>query len=83
MPSLFPENSDYLNALCENIFRSHSALWPQLNHKMPDNAFCFNGAKYGFPGFIVEVADSQNWEGGKGVKNKAIQYEDDSGGAGS
>ena len=50
---------------------------------MPDNAFCFNGAKYGFPGFIVEVADSQNWEGGKGVKNKAIQYEDDSGGAGS
>lgn len=47
---------------------------------MPDTTFSFDGTAYGFPGFIIEVGDSQNWEKGEGVKNKAAQYEDDSGG---
>jgi hypothetical protein len=51
-----------------------------LRNKIADSAFSFYGTTYGFPGFIIEVGDSQNWERDEGVRNKAAQYEDDSGG---
>jgi hypothetical protein len=45
---------------------------------MPDKALSFRGRAYGVPAIIIEIGNSQNWEGNDGVKNKAIQYEEDS-----
>jgi hypothetical protein len=78
VPRLFPENIAYLDELRGNIDDTRSGSWRRLSDRMPDSTLSFDGATYGFPGFIIEVVDSQNWERNEGVKNKAVQYEDDS-----
>lgn len=80
LSSLFPKNNEYLNALCQNVLDTGSASWHRLSNKIPDSTFAFRGARYTFPGSIIKVSDSQSWERAEGVKNKAAQYEDDSGG---
>jgi hypothetical protein len=78
VPTLFPDNKRYLGQLREYIGDTGSDSWRRLNNKMPDRTLCFRGMTYGVPAIIVEIGNWQNWEAGDGVKNKAIQYEDDS-----
>jgi hypothetical protein len=78
LPTLFPNDEQNLRNLLQNIVNVGSDSWPQLSNKRPDMTLCFNGMKYGVPGIIFEIGNSQKWEGDDGVKNKAIQYEEDS-----
>jgi hypothetical protein len=78
IPTLFPDNEQYLTNLRQHIINTGSDSWPQLSNKKPDMALCFYGMKYGMPGIIFEIGNSQKWEGNVGIKNKAIQFEDDS-----
>lgn len=80
VPSLFPKNSDNLNVLRGDIVNTHSVGWPQMPHKLPDATFSLGAQIFGSPGLIIEVGDSQHWKKERGVRNKAIQYEDDSNG---
>jgi hypothetical protein len=77
-PTLFPDDEQYLRNLRQHIIDVGSDSWPQLSNKKPDMTLCFYGMKYGVPGIIFEIGNSQKWEGNGGVKNKAIQYEEDS-----
>lgn len=56
-----------------------SANFPSLVNKAADSAWGLVNMKY--PGLLVEVGNSQEWTGRPGVRNKAIAYEDDSGGS--
>jgi hypothetical protein len=78
IPTLFPDNTWYLGQLRRQIKDTGSDSWRRLNNKMPDRTLCFRSMTYGVPAIIVEIGNWQNWEGGDGVKNKAIQYEEDS-----
>jgi hypothetical protein len=78
IPTLFPDNEATISYLREEIAGMRSGGWSLLKNKMPDSTLCFKGAAYGVPAFILEVGKSQNWATDAGVKNKAIQYEDDS-----
>jgi hypothetical protein len=78
IPTLFPNNIQYLGQLRRQIKDTGSDSWRRLNNKIPDKALCFRGRAYGVPAIIIEIGNSQNWERNDGVKNKAIQYEEDS-----